>query len=101
MLTLLPLAGDCRARHHGYMDAYRSYASGQRASWIARSARQVCRVFSEINWANKRATMLRLGYDLADPDRGPDTYAEFLLRSRVTMLHEPPARRRSAGRQVR
>ena len=35
------------------------------------------------------------------PPAAPDTYAEFLLRSRVAVIHEPPARRRSAGRQVR
>ena len=37
----------------------------------------------------------------AESDRAPDTYAEFLLRSRLTLIHEPPARRRACGRQVR
>jgi hypothetical protein len=49
-------------------------------------------VFSEINWANKRMTALRLSYGVAESDRAPDTYAEFLLRSRISILHEPPAR---------
>ena len=83
------------------MDAYSTSASAQRASWIARFARQVHGVFSEINWANKRMTALMLSCGVAESDRAPDTYAEFLLRSRITVLHEPPARRRGAGHQVR
>ncbi len=82
------------------MGAYSSSAAGQRASWIVRVARQANHVFSEINWANKRMTALMLSYG-AESDRAPDTYAEFLFRSRVTVLHEPPARRRSAGHPVR
>ena len=58
-------------------------------------------MFSEINWANKRMTALLLSNGVEESDRAPDTYAEFLLRSRVTMFHEPAARRRGAGRQVR
>ena len=81
------------------MGAYSSSAAGQRASWIVRVARQANQVFSEINWANKRMTTLMLSYGV-ESDRAPDTYAEFLLRSRLTVWHEPPARRRSAGHQV-
>ena len=82
------------------MDADSSSASAQRASWIARFARQANNVFSEINWANKRMTALMLSYGV-ESDLAPNTYAEFLSRSRVTVFHEPPARRRGAGRQVR
>ena len=57
-------------------------------------------MFSEINWANKRMTALMLSYGV-ESDLAPDTYAEFLSRSRVTVFHEPAARRRSAGHQVR
>jgi len=46
-------------------------------------------------------TALMLSYGVAESDRAPDTYAEFLLRSRVTVFREPAARRRGAGRQVR
>lgn len=56
-------------------------------------------MFSEINWANKRMTALMLSYGV-ESDLAPDTYAEFLLRSRCTVFHEPAARRRSAGHQV-
>ena len=82
------------------MDAYSSSASAQRASWIVRFARQANHVFSEINWANKRMTALMLSYGV-ESDRAPDSYAEFLFRSRVTVFREPAARRRGAGRQVR
>ena len=83
------------------MDAYSTSAPAQRASWIIRFARQASYVFSEINWANKRMTALMLSYGVAESDRAPDTYTEFLLRSRVTFFREPTAHRRSAGRQVR
>ena len=56
-------------------------------------------MFSEINWANKRMTALMLSHGV-ESDLAPDTYAEFLFRSRVTVFREPAARRRSAGRQV-
>jgi hypothetical protein len=98
-LALLPLAGQRRARHAEFMDAYSISAAGQRASWIVRFARQANHVFSEINWANKRMTALMLSYGV-ESDLAPDTYAEFLLRSRITVFGEPAARRRSAGHQV-
>ena len=83
------------------MDAYSTSASAQRASWIVRLARRASYVFSEINWANKRMTALMLSYGVAESDLAPDTYAEFLSRSRVTVFREPAARRRDAGHQVR
>ena len=99
MVALLPLAGWRRSRHPEYMDAYSTSAAGQRSSWIVRFARQASYVFSEINWANKRMTALMLSYGV-ESDLAPDSYAEFLFRSRVTVFHEPAARRRSAGHQV-
>jgi len=102
MMALLPLAGPGRARHARCMDAYSSTSvPGQRASWVVGFAHRVHHVFSEINQANKRAATLRLCYGLAESDRAPETYAEFLLRSKATLLHEPTARKRSAGRPVR
>ena len=83
------------------MDAYGPSASGERASRILRFARQTRRVLSEINEANKRVTAMRLGYGMAESDRAPDTYAEFLFRSSLVTLHEPSAHRRGAGRRVR
>jgi hypothetical protein len=54
-----------------------------------------------MHYATKRASELMLSYGLAESDQPPDTYAEFLLRTRASVRHEPPADRRSAGRQVR
>ena len=51
------------------MDAYSSPAPGQRASWVVGFAHRVHHVFSEINYANKRATALMLSYGLAESDR--------------------------------
>ena len=83
------------------MDAYSSSAPSQRASWVVGFAHRVHHVFSEINYANRRATALMLSCGMAESDEAPDTYAEFLFRSRAVILHEPTASRRSAGRQVR
>jgi hypothetical protein len=61
-------------------------------STITRIARRVRAVLSEMNYASTRATALMLSDGLEQSDRAPDTYAEFLLRTSVTTLHEPPAR---------
>ena len=91
----LPLTGQLCPCHAGNMDVYSSSSPpSRRASWIVRFARRVYHVCSEINRANKRASRLLLAYGLAESDRAPNTYAEFLLRSRATILHEPAARRR-------
>ncbi len=51
--------------------------------------------------AIKSASRLMLRYGLVESDQPPDTYAEFLLRTRPTVRHEPPAHRRAAGRPIR
>ena len=56
---------------------------------LARRVRDVAR---EIHHANKWANAYLLSYGLAETDRAPDTYAEFLLRTTATSVHEPPAR---------
>jgi hypothetical protein len=83
------------------MDAYHSSASSPRASWFVRFARRAGHALSEIHQANKHASRLMFSYGLAEPDQAPDTYAEFLLRSRTAQRHEPSARRRAAGHGVR
>jgi hypothetical protein len=60
-------------------------------STLARLARRVQAVLGEMNYANKRMTALRLSKGLEQFDRAPDTYAEFLLRTSITSLYEPPA----------
>ncbi len=84
---------------HGRLQS--SSAPSQRASWVSSLARRVGHVVSEIHRATKVASSLMLSYGVAESNRAPDTYAEFLLRSRATILHEPAARRRAAGRPVR
>jgi hypothetical protein len=68
---------------------------------VSSLARRVHDVVSEMNYATKRVTELRLSYGVAESNRAPDTYAEFLLRTAATTRHEPSARRRAAGRPVR
>ena len=62
------------------------------ASVVRRGSRGFQAVLSEMNYASARMTALRLSEGLEQSDRAPDTYAEFLLRTPVTSLHEPPAR---------
>ena len=84
------------------MDAFSSPSSpGKRASWLVRLARRLRYVASEVNYAEKRVSALRLSYGVAESDRSPDTYAEFLLRSATVTTPEPPARRRASGRQIK
>ena len=58
---------------------------------VRNRARRVRAVLDEMNYASMRVTALRLSEGLEQSDRAPDTYAEFLLRTSVTSLHEPPA----------
>ena len=90
-MALLPLAGGRGIGHRGRMDTF----------WVYSLARRVHDVVGEMNYASKRVTELRLGYGLAESDRAPDDYADFLLRTAATTRHEPSARRRAAGRPVR
>lgn len=68
---------------------------------MVRLARRISYIAGEISYAQKRVMAVRIGYGIAESDRAPDTYSEFLLRSSVVTTHEPPARRRASGRQVR
>jgi hypothetical protein len=81
-MASLPLAGLPRIDDAGHMDF----------STITRIARRVRAVVNEMNYASTRATALMLNGDLERPGRVPDTYAEFLLRTSATTVHEPPAR---------
>jgi hypothetical protein len=57
------------------------------------AARKVGGLFAEMNYAQHRLLIARTNTDkyLKEPDRAPDTYAEFLMRSRGLLQHEPPA----------
>lgn len=63
---------------------------------MTRLARRVGRIVAECNYAQRRLITLRIAPDsyLADPDRAPDSYAEFLYRASGALLHEPAARAR-------
>jgi hypothetical protein len=84
------------------MDAYSSSsAPSQRASWVSTLARRVRHAVGEMHRANRVASSLRSSYGVAESNRAPDTYAEFLLRLPAAARHEPAARRRAAGHPVR
>jgi hypothetical protein len=61
--------------------------------------RRVAGTIREMNDAVKLTTEFRLSRGLGFSDEPPATYAEFLLRTSATSVHEPSAaRRQAAGR---
>jgi hypothetical protein len=56
--------------------------------WVASTIR-------EMNDAVKLSTEYRLSRAAGFGDEAPDTYAEFLLRTSASSVHEPSAARRS------
>jgi hypothetical protein len=71
----------------------------QGTSQARRAARAVADLVRDYNHAHRRLLELRLFG--RDGDRAPDTYTEFLFRSRVALWREPSAHRRMAGAQPR
>lgn len=73
------------------------------AGWLARLASALVGAVREMDYAQRRAMANRLSYNAMDPDPGqaPETYQEFLLRTWGSSRHEPTARQRAAGRNVR
>lgn len=65
---------------------------------IRRMARRVIASVRDLNDAQRRMTALQMSMDryLANPDKPPDTYREFLMRTSGLLLHEPPASKRAA-----
>jgi hypothetical protein len=60
-----------------------------------RALRAVAAIVRECNEAQRRLFELRIfGRDV---DHAPDTYADFLFRSPLSLWHEPSAPRRAAG----
>jgi len=72
-------------------------------NWLARAATAVLDALREMDYAQRRVIANRMSYDgmLPHPGQAPDTYQEFLLRNGVVHPHEPTARQRAAGRQVK
>jgi hypothetical protein len=60
---------------------------------LIRAARKVRDLVLEMDYAQRRLLIRRLNTDsyMRNPDRAPDTYAEFLMRTRAPLQHEPPA----------
>ncbi len=71
-----------------------------RALWKA--ARSVIRFMGELNYCQRRVTVLSLAPDryLPHPDQAPDTYQEFLSRTSGPLMREPSSKARLAGRRV-
>jgi hypothetical protein len=68
-------------------------------SGARRAARAVAEVVRECSYAQQRMLELRVfGREGDDP---PDTYTEFLFRSRMTLWREPSAHRRQKGAHPR
>ncbi len=69
------------------------------AQGVARAVRAVAAALAECNRAQRALADLRLQPDryALDGDRAPDTYAEFLLRSRAAIRREPSARERAGA----
>ena len=74
----------------------------RRTSALVRFGRRLAAFFAECNYAQRRVMALRTTPDtyLADRDKAPDDYAEFLFRTSGTLMREPDARRRALGRLV-
>jgi hypothetical protein len=75
------------------------------ASWtnaLTRFGRRVAGLVAECNYAQRRVFTLRTTPDafLADRDKAPDEYAEFLFRTSSALLHEPTAVGRAHGQPV-
>ena len=69
---------------------------------LARFGRRIAGFFAECNYAQRRMMALRTTPDayLADRDKAPDDYAEFLYRTSSALLREPAAAGRAHGRPV-
>lgn len=68
-----------------------SSAISHQAAVIRRLAGRVSQVIGECNEATRRLTTLACTPDRypTDPDRAPDTYAEFVIRTVGVLRHEP------------
>jgi hypothetical protein len=73
-----------------------------RTHGLARFGRRVAGIVAECNYAQRRMLALRTTPDvyLADGDKAPDNYADFLFRTSGALLHEPAASGRVRGRLV-
>jgi hypothetical protein len=73
-----------------------------RTNALIRFGRRVADLVAECNYAQRRVFELRTTPDafVADPDKAPDDYPEFLFRTSSPLLHEPAAAGRARGQPV-
>jgi hypothetical protein len=73
------------------------------AAALLRAVRRLGSAVAEVNRQQKRLSIIHSSLDsyLPHPDAPPATYSEFLVRTQGSLLHEPSARARLAGRAVR
>jgi hypothetical protein len=83
-MALLPLPRSADPGENGYMNANNLL-------------RRLAGTIREMNDAVKLTTELRLNRGLGFGDEAPASYAEFLLRTSATSVHEPSAARRQAA----
>ena len=69
---------------------------------VRRTLRRLGAAVAEINRQQSRLTTMRFSQDayMSRPDEAPNTYAEFLCRTRGPLRHEPSARARLDGHPV-
>jgi hypothetical protein len=69
---------------------------------LLRPVRRTFSAFLDLNRLVTRLTTAQMSQDryLAHPNAAPDTYAEFLSRTRGPLRHEPSARARLDGHPV-
>jgi len=65
-----------------------------------RTARRACSAFAEFNREQMLFTNRRIAQGVYPPNVAPETYAEFLFRTRGPLRHEPSARARLDGHPV-
>lgn len=70
---------------------------------LLHAARRFGSLIAEINRQQQRLHKINQSIDhyLPKPDAPPETYREFLARTRGALLHEPSARARLAGHAIR
>ena len=73
-----------------------------RTNALTRFGRRVAGFVAECNYAQRRVFVLRTSPDafVADRDKAPDDYPEFLFRTSSPLLHEPAAAGRAHGQLV-
>ena len=73
------------------------------AAALRRAARRFGSVVTEMHRQQQRLHKISQSIDhyLPNADAPPQTYSEFLARTRGVLLHEPSARARLAGHAIR